>query len=78
MKKSAIALMLLTAALAAGSQSPKSKPQTVTLEQRLQLTEEKMAKLAASHDKTMTRMKQIEGHMDKLIEAIRAFREKLK
>jgi hypothetical protein len=79
MKRIAIScLVVIIAATACGSQSPSKKPQTMTLEQWLEQTEKKMAKVAADHDKTMARMKQIEDQMDKLIQSIKAFREKLK
>jgi uncharacterized coiled-coil protein SlyX len=73
--------VLFTVALLTGcafaSQSPTNKPQTITLEQRLAKTERQMADLAASHEKTMARLKQIQDQMDGLINSIRAAREKI-
>lgn len=64
--------IVLSAACIAVAQSPKP-----SLEQKLQQTEARLAKVAASHDDVMKRMRQIEANLDALLKKIRESRQKL-
>jgi hypothetical protein len=82
LKRALIASALCLAILPALSHAqtgptPQIKPPKLTLKQKLKLAEEKMAMMAASHDKTMARMNQIGTSLDQLIKQVHGIRLKL-
>jgi predicted Zn-dependent peptidase len=66
-----------TFAISSASQTPRRKPATQTIEQRLEKTEKQMADLAASHEKTMAKLKLLEDRMDAWLKALQDMHKKL-
>lgn len=72
----AVAFVVLACCALPALAQTQAKPR-LTLQQKLKLTEDRMAKLAASHDQVMARMKQIEANLDAIEKKLHEFRLKL-
>ena len=77
MKFTISAALFLIAACALCSQTPRSKFQTQTLEDRLATTQVRLDKMIANHNAVMARMKKIEDALDEWTKRIHDARKSL-